>query len=1166
MAMNANAARAVVHANAVALTLMAGANGGNEDALESPRSATTSATSEMDAMAVEDVVALVSNGRVAAATKATTKPKLKISESGRFEDQFHHAHEASRAMGVLKSRAYHKQSENKETTRARKKSVNVNGRDVEQFSDADIVFAGYLVKQGSFWKTWRRRYFILRRDIPVLAYYSSQENLVKLGEIPVDATTKVEASPTDAFPNRFIVDHPSRKLVLVADEGADKVSLWIQWIRKCVATRVVEAQRAEERNSIRLSVAQRMSANGSQLEDKPPLSGPPSQSKPPLSVQSLGLPPAGSISLDSPHTSKIKRHSTDSRVIQAAADQSIASREEDKERERFIRYARLKSADTSSSHVDSYTVLSNKSELEVPRPRLFRSYSAGSVLSSKSMSFESNRAHDDSGLPVMARQHRQSSDYEVPPLDPDIRARNLSLPSFRSGPSVEFAVSVGCRGAQDVGLMVVAATMIVPEQGSQELARTEMQGTLSLRACGGDFYVRDFTTLISVPRSARHVLQFEIFSIESVASEQLSAQQSLGFVRISPLDLLLSRDSTIVLECRRSRYSPSKQVHFLVLDRIVPTESLNLGHSYLYAKRNFIADIVPVGKRKASTAQPQPPATEVKTEATLKETLSYEDMIRGEMDSVDASHLFITEELSASYCSISVAVAYMKLIQGRNKRRMHDAQRFIAAIEEKYNKMPSSPNSQTESAEIINLHAEMIEDGHAKLDHYAHLYEAYVACEDYYIALQAMLEEGKEPGITGSLKRSTQKKDKLTEFMATNLNCHVVRARRISLTASQGAKDRETRGSSTDELVHAVITHGCPAAHCLGFKEGGLRKLQQTLAQDKGDERLIEKIEQRQDIVRCQILAITAAAFLTAVGLAASELPEHQERLQLMCQTGLLLNIESLLSTIKNEKGMIEDMAEGVNWVNSSVSLQVVQSMETESKLKSAKCIGITSAESGDSVVATFALPPGQFSVLPAVLRQGHALKVHAVLFTQGVNEMQSVANTMLDTSLQDDINVASAHRLLRFFDVYRTHVKAMNPPVAARVNDLLEMETQIKILVEKLNLARKSHVQKKNVNILIESSDLCRRLGAVRTTCCKSGKDRTAMSATLECSRILVDTFHVKQGVHLTNAMRERGVRRVNVLANTGKDKFAFNSLQLKYLPDCYRPPVVAADSHVVS
>jgi hypothetical protein len=187
---------------------------------------------------------------------------------------------------------------------------------------------------------------------------------------------------------------------------------------------------------------------------------------------------------------------------------------------------------------------------------------------------------------------------------------------------------------------------------------------------------------------------------------------------------------------------------------------------------------------------------------------------------------------------------------------------------------------------------------------------------------------------------------------------------------------------------------------------------------------------------------------------------------------------------------------------------------------------------------------------------------VHSVMFTQGINEKQSVTNYALDTSVQDDINFESANRLVRYFDDYKTHVMAMQPPKLHRIEDLLDLEIQIKVLAEKLNQSRKTSVPKKNVSTLIESSELCRRLGAGRTTCCSSGKDRTAMSVTLELSRLLTDKFRVKQGVHLCNALRERGVRRMNVLANTGSNKFAFNSSQLKYLPECYRPPALSADS----
>ena len=321
----------------------------------------------------------------------------------------------------------------------------------------------------------------------------------------------------------------------------------------------------------------------------------------------------------------------------------------------------------------------------------------------------------------------------------------------------------------------------------------------------------------------------------------------------------------------------------------------------------------------------------------------------------------------------------------------------------------------------------------------------------------------------------------------------------------------------------------------------------------------------REDIVRSQVLAIAGASFLDAVSLAATRGGQHRQRLQLSCSTGFLLSIESLLSTVGAEKGMLEDMSEGIQWLNSVVSFQLVQSAEVNLHVEMSKCVSVTSTPTGDHVVAAFAVPPKVFSKLPEVLQQGHAIKLHAVMFTQGINEMQSVANHYLNSSLQDELNFESVQMLQRYFQVYQTEVMSDTKKREADLAELAELQSEIEALTGRLNV-RTENVQKKCVNILIASSDICRRLGAGRTTCCKSGKDRTAMSVTLETSRLLVDHFHVKQGVHLCNAMRERGVRRINVLANTGKTQFAFNSFQLKYIPDCYKPPLACADAHVAS
>ena len=97
-----------------------------------------------------------------------------------------------------------------------------------------------------------------------------------------------------------------------------------------------------------------------------------------------------------------------------------------------------------------------------------------------------------------------------------------------------------------------------------------------------------------------------------------------------------------------------------------------------------------------------------------------------------------------------------------------------------------------------------------------------------------------------------------------------------------------------------------------------------------------------------------------------------------------------------------------------------------------------------------------------------------------------------------------------------------------------------------------------KDVELLSLCQQLSRTMQAGRLTCCKSGKDRTSMSVTLENTALLgkdAELAGIKQ-VEVLRVLRSRGVRRQNLIKNIGKPYYAFNPIQWMNLPKMYRPP----------
>ncbi|XP_072241013.1 type II inositol 3,4-bisphosphate 4-phosphatase isoform X3 [Leuresthes tenuis] len=253
-------------------------------------------------------------------------------------------------------------------------------------------------------------------------------------------------------------------------------------------------------------------------------------------------------------------------------------------------------------------------------------------------------------------------------------------------------------------------------------------------------------------------------------------------------------------------------------------------------------------------------------------------------------------------------------------------------------------------------------------------------------------------------------------------------------------------------------------------------------------------LQQRRDVVFTQALAALACGFVMRLYAGIQD----KAFLRQLHQVGLVAQFESLLSTYSEEIGMLEDMEVGITDLQKVVFKITEARADDRSELQPLVC------GRRDHFTVEVPLPQLIFQTLPEEIKEGKPLRVFPVLFNVGINEQQTIAERFGDISLQERINQKN-------FEMLEAYYKLLSEKVPLECLPCFQTQADIKELLETLgqNVVTK---KRKNVEILWIAGTICRRLNGIRFTSCKSAKDRTSMSVTLEQCALLRDEHQLSK------------------------------------------------------
>jgi len=332
--------------------------------------------------------------------------------------------------------------------------------------------------------------------------------------------------------------------------------------------------------------------------------------------------------------------------------------------------------------------------------------------------------------------------------------------------------------------------------------------------------------------------------------------------------------------------------------------------------------------------------------------------------------------------------------------------------------------------------------------------------------------------------------------------------------------------------------------------------------------RLTHEVKHRRDVCFSQALTSLVSSLMSRLWCN----PPDPVFLSVLTQIGPLVCFEGLLSMHGEDVTIYNDMIVAIEDLR-SVEFSLVRLEKPNEKRTSgnnspekttsspkqcnptAKSLPPLPIVTGSraSLKVMLPLPDWAFDPLPMQYIRNMKFNIIPVFFNIGIDEHATVAEKLGRNGPQEKNNSDNFKILVEYVRKFKqknffNHIRHSPNNDEALIDDLM--------LILKNVVTNK---RGKNVEILNLSSQICLKLSGLRFTSCRTGKDLSGMSATLENVNILSREFDLADNEYQAAlaTIRSEGTRRANCWKNTDSDKFGFRTLQLATFPRQYRPPV---------